>query len=61
VTQNLDERPIIEQDVVRVDHRHSVDDPTRPGAHVECTVLSRAVLWHCKDRIIRYANQTIAF
>jgi formyltetrahydrofolate deformylase len=47
VTANLDEGPIIEQDVVRVDHRHSVDDLTRLGADVE-----RAVLSHCEDRII---------
>lgn len=59
VTQDLDEGPIIEQDVVRVDHRHSVDDLVRLGADVERAVLSRAVLWHCEDRIIRYGNQTV--
>ena len=61
VTEDLDEGPIIEQDVVRVDHRHSVDDLVRLGADVERVVLSRAVLWHCEDRIIRYGNQTIVF
>jgi formyltetrahydrofolate deformylase len=61
VTEDLDEGPIIEQDVVRVDHRHSVEDLTRLGADVERAVLSRAVLWHCEDRIIRYRNQTIVF
>jgi formyltetrahydrofolate deformylase len=61
VTDDLDEGPIIEQDVVRVDHRHTVDDLTRLGADVERAVLSRAVLWHCEDRIIRYGNQTIVF
>jgi formyltetrahydrofolate deformylase len=61
VTEHLDEGPIIEQDVVRVDHRHSVDDLARLGADVERAVLSRAVLWHCEDRIIRYGNQTIVF
>ena len=61
VTETLDEGPIIDQDVVRVDHRHSVDDLTRLGADVERAVLSRAVLWHCEDRIIRYGNQTIVF
>ncbi|MBV9516062.1 MAG: formyltetrahydrofolate deformylase [Mycobacteriaceae bacterium] len=61
VTENLDEGPIIEQDVVRVDHRHSVEDLARLGADVERAVLSRAVLWHCEDRIIRYGNQTIVF
>ena len=61
VTEHLDEGPIIEQDVVRVDHRHGVDDLVRLGADVERAVLSRAVLWHCEDRIIRYGNQTIVF
>jgi formyltetrahydrofolate deformylase len=61
VTETLDDGPIIEQDVVRVDHRHTVDDLRRLGADVERAVLSRAVLWHCEDRIIRYGNQTVVF
>ncbi|MHA3019495.1 formyltetrahydrofolate deformylase [Mycobacterium sp. BMJ-28] len=61
VTDTLDDGPIIEQDVVRVDHRHGVADLVRLGADVERAVLSRAVLWHCEDRIIRYGNQTIVF
>ncbi len=61
VTEELDDGPIIEQDVVRVDHRHSVEDLMRLGADVERVVLSRAVLWHCQDRIIRYGNQTVIF
>jgi formyltetrahydrofolate deformylase len=61
VTEELDDGPIIEQDVVRVDHRHGVNDLIRLGADVERAVLSRAVLWHCEDRIIRYGNQTIVF
>jgi formyltetrahydrofolate deformylase len=61
VTAELDEGPIIEQDVVRVDHRDGVDDLKRLGADVERAVLSRAVRWHCEDRVIRYANQTIVF
>jgi formyltetrahydrofolate deformylase len=61
VTEQLDEGPIIEQDVVRVDHRHGVSDLIRLGADVERAVLSRAVLWHCEDRIIRFENQTIVF
>ena len=59
VTENLDEGPIIEQDVVRVDHRHGVADLVRLGADVERAVLSRAVRWHCQDRIIRHGNQTV--
>ncbi len=61
VTEELDDGPIIEQDVVRVDHRHSVEDLMRLGADVERVVLSRAVLWHCQDRVIRYGNQTVIF
>ncbi len=61
VTADLDEGPIIEQDVVRVDHRHGVEDLVRLGADVERAVLSRAVQWHCEDRIIRYGNQTVVF
>lgn len=61
VTEQLDDGPIIEQDVVRVDHRHSVEDLRRLGADVERMVLARAVLWHCEDRIIRYGNQTVVF
>ncbi|KUI43820.1 formyltetrahydrofolate deformylase [Mycobacterium sp. IS-1590] len=61
VTEDLDEGPIIEQDVVRVDHRHSVEDLVRLGSDVERVVLSRAVLWHCEDRIIRFGNQTVVF
>ena len=59
VTESLDEGPIIEQDVVRVDHRHGVADRVRLGADVERAVLSRAVRWHCQDRIIRHGNQTV--
>lgn len=61
VTEVLDEGPIIEQDVARVDHTHSVADLIRLGADVERAVLSRAVQWHCQDRIVRHGNQTIVF
>ena len=61
MTKDLDEGPIIEQDVVRVDHRHDIEDLVRLGADVERAVLSRAVSWHCQDRIIRYGNQTVVF
>ncbi|MGV0627061.1 formyltetrahydrofolate deformylase [Mycolicibacter minnesotensis] len=59
VTEVLDEGPIIEQDVVRVDHTHSVTDLVRLGADVERAVLSRAVQWHCQDRVIRVDNETV--
>ncbi|GAB7145954.1 formyltetrahydrofolate deformylase [Mycobacterium riyadhense] len=61
VTEVLDEGPIIEQDVVRVNHTHTVDDLVRVGADVERAVLSRAALWHCQDRVIVHDNQTIVF
>ena len=61
VTDDLDEGPIIEQDVVRVGHRQNVEDLVRLGADVERVVLSRAVSWHLEDRIIRYGNQTVIF
>ncbi|HWS36632.1 MAG TPA: formyltetrahydrofolate deformylase [Actinoplanes sp.] len=61
VTEDLDEGPIIEQDVVRVNHAHSVVELRRQGADVERAVLSRAVLWHAEDRVIRHGNHTIVF
>ncbi|WP_308291488.1 formyltetrahydrofolate deformylase [Microbacterium sp. G2-8] len=61
VTESLDEGPIIEQDVARVTHADSTDDLRRRGADVERAVLSRAVLWHAQDRVIRDGNHTIVF
>ncbi|MFC7262140.1 MULTISPECIES: formyltetrahydrofolate deformylase [Streptomyces] len=61
VTENLDEGPIIEQDVVRVSHADTAADLQRRGADVERAVLSRAVLWHAEDRVIRNGNHTIVF
>lgn len=61
VTENLDEGPIIEQDVVRIDHTHTVEDLVRLGADVERAVLSRAVLWHCQDRVVRHDHETVIF
>jgi formyltetrahydrofolate deformylase len=61
VTEDLDEGPIIEQDVIRVSHGDSVSDLQRKGADVERLVLSRAVSWHCDDRVIRDGNTTVVF
>ena len=61
VTEDLDEGPIIEQDVVRVSHGDTVADLQRRGADVERAVLSRAVQWHSEDRVIRDGNHTIVF
>ncbi len=60
-TLDLDEGPIIEQDVVRVSHRDSPEDLVRKGRDVERTVLSRAVAWHLDDRVLVYDNKTVVF
>ena len=61
VTKDLDEGPIIEQDVARATHAHTAADLQARGAYVERAVLSRAVEWHADDRVIRHGNQTIVF
>jgi formyltetrahydrofolate deformylase len=61
VTPDLDAGPIIEQDVCRVDHRHSVEDLRSAGRYVEREVLARAVAWHVDDRVIVHGNKTIVF
>ena len=61
VTEEVDAGPIIEQDVTRIDHRHSVADLRRRGRYVERAVLARAVAWHVEDRVVVHGNQTIVF
>jgi formyltetrahydrofolate deformylase len=61
VTHELDEGPIIEQDVARVDHAMSADDCAAVGRDVECAVLSRAVKWHVERRILLNGNRTVVF
>jgi formyltetrahydrofolate deformylase len=61
VTEDLDEGPIIDQDVIRVSHHESTRELRRKGADVERLVLSRAVAWHCDDRVIRDGNTTVVF
>jgi formyltetrahydrofolate deformylase len=61
VTEDLDEGPIIEQDVVRVDHSYSVDACTAAGRDVESQVLARAVKWHVERRILLNGNRTVVF
>lgn len=61
VTDNLDEGPIIEQDVARVSHRDGVPDLIRKGKDIEKAVLARAVRWHLEDRVIAYRNRTVVF
>ncbi|MBJ18215.1 MAG: formyltetrahydrofolate deformylase [bacterium] len=60
-TLDLDEGPIIEQDVVRVSHRDTPRDLVRKGRDVERTVLSRAVAWHLDGRVLVYDNKTVVF
>jgi len=60
-TTDLDEGPIIEQDVIRTSHRDQVEDLVRKGRDVERAVLARAVRWHLEDRILVYGNKTVVF
>jgi formyltetrahydrofolate deformylase len=61
VTADLDEGPIIEQDVVRVDHGHNQDQLVSAGRDVEAQVLSRAVRWHAESRVLLNGNRTVVF
>jgi formyltetrahydrofolate deformylase len=61
VTNDLDEGPIIEQDIQRVNHRDDAEALKRIGRSVERSVLIRAVKWHLEDRIIVDGNKTIVF
>jgi len=61
VTPVLDEGPIIEQEVARVDHAMSPEDLVHTGRDVECLVLSRAVKWHVEHRILLNGNRTVVF
>jgi formyltetrahydrofolate deformylase len=61
VTADLDEGPIIEQDVARVDHAMSLEDCVNIGRDVECVVLARAVKWHAEHRILLNGNRTVVF
>jgi formyltetrahydrofolate deformylase len=61
VTEVLDDGPIIEQDVVRISHRDTVDELVQKGRDLEKVVLSRAVGWHIENRILLYGNKTVIF
>jgi formyltetrahydrofolate deformylase len=61
VTEELDEGPIIEQDVARVSHRHSTEELAAIGRDIERIVLARAVRWHLQDRVIVHENRTVVF
>jgi formyltetrahydrofolate deformylase len=61
VTADLDQGPIIEQDVERVSHDYNVEQLRELGEDVERNVLARAVKWHLEDRIIVDGNKTVVF
>jgi formyltetrahydrofolate deformylase len=60
-TRDLDEGPIIHQDVAQVTHRHGVEDLVRKGRDLEKTVLAQAVRWHLEGRVLVYGNKTVVF
>ena len=60
-TEDLDEGPIIEQDVARVSHRDTRAELIRRGREIERVVLARAVRWHIESRILVHGNQTVVF
>jgi formyltetrahydrofolate deformylase len=61
VTADLDEGPIIEQDVARVDHGYTVEDLTATGRDTEAQVLARAVKWHSEHRVLVNGHKTVIF
>jgi len=61
VTEELDEGPIIAQDVIHCTHRDTVEDLMRKGRDVERRVLAEAVRLHLEDRVLMYKNKTIVF
>ena len=61
VTADLDEGPIIEQDVMRVDHRMMPEDLVRAGEESESRVLARAVRWHAESRVLLNGDRTVVF
>jgi formyltetrahydrofolate deformylase len=60
-TRDLDEGPIIHQDVARVTHRHGVEDLVKKGRDLEKMVLAQAVQWHLESRVLVYGNKTVVF
>jgi formyltetrahydrofolate deformylase len=61
VTADLDEGPIIEQDVERITHRDTPDDLIRKGRDIERRVLARALRWHLEDRVVLNGRKTVVF
>ena len=61
VTPDLDAGPIIEQDVIRVDHSDTASDMVRRGRDIERLVLARGLRWHLEDRVLVHGNKTVVF
>ena len=61
VTEELDQGPIIEQDVIRIDHTDAVEDMVRYGKDIEKTVLARGLRYHLEDRVLVHGNKTVVF
>ncbi len=61
VTEDLDQGPILDQDVVRISHRDSIEDMVRLGKDVEKNVLARGLRLHLEDRVIIHENKTVVF
>lgn len=61
VTADLDAGPIIEQDVIRIDHSDSVADMVRQGRDIETLVLARGLRWHLEDRVLVHGRKTVVF
>jgi formyltetrahydrofolate deformylase len=61
VSETLDDGPIIEQEVERVDHTLDSDELAAVGRDVECIALARAVRWHCEHRILLNGDKTVVF
>ena len=61
VTSDLDEGPIIEQDVERVDHSYTAEQMAAAGRDVECQVLARAVTWHTQNKVLINGHRTVVF
>ena len=61
ITTELDQGPIIEQDVIRIDHSDTVEDLVRSGKDIEKTVLARGLRYHLEDRVLLHGNKTVVF
>ena len=61
VTAELDAGPIVEQDVIRVDHGDTAEDMVRRGRDIERLVLARGLRWHLEDRVLVHGNRTVVF